>query len=263
MKYKMTNIELALKAAVRAGKISLELRDAEFKVSHKESLRDIVTNVDLTAEKAIGETIQSSSSSPLFCEESLGQKLESDSWIVDPLDGTANYVAGNPNFTVCIAKLEGNELDLGVIYAPVFSDLYYTYGGRAYKNSSRITGFSGPINSAVIAFSLPGKMNEESEKHYWEHIRDVNRASRGVVRLGSAALHLAWTAEGRFGACIGFSAPLWDIAAGVCLARSAGLEIIMYEAHEAGKYNYICGPLSIVESLKNKICCDFDSRREC
>ena len=259
----MTETELAINAAVSAGKIIQSLRHSRLSVGIKESLRDVVTEVDVIAEKKIIEILTSKEKIAVISEElGSGQLLQQECWIVDPIDGTANFVAGNPNYCVSIGRLSKGRLSQGVVFVPTSKDLYYTHDGVSYKNKTRITANSMPLSESIIAFSLPGYQDEHLEIDRWRFLQRLNRESRGVLRMGSAALHLAWHAEGRFAGCVGFAAPLWDIAGGIALARSSGSCVFLFESSVPNRYDYICGGQKIEQEIRalGLYGFDFDSK---
>jgi myo-inositol-1(or 4)-monophosphatase len=250
----MSDLNIEIQAAVSAGKLIQNLKDNKLSVDTKESLRDVVTEVDIIAEKEILSILSKENDRPIVSEETQNIKdLPEDCWVVDPIDGTANFLENNPNYCVSIGRLDKFKIQSGVIYAPTYNDLYYTHQNKAYKNKTRISAPKKELKNSTIAFSLPGRIDAEDNKTYWNVISDINNFSRGAIRLGSAALHLAWHSEARFGGCIGFGAQIWDIAAGISIARCSGSLVRVFESHINGKYDYICGCEALNDELYIKL----------
>ena len=249
----MYEFKLAIKAAVAAGKLVQELRETSYTKSFKESHRDVVTEVDLIAEKIIINTLSDLKSFSYLSEETnelVGDK--DDFWAIDPIDGTANFVNGSPNFCVSIGKVTNMIMDLGVIYAPNSQDLYYSHKEHgSFKNQKKLQISNKDLSDALIAVSLPGQRNHIRAKHIFEILNEINYSSSGI--LGSAALHLAQHAEGVFGACIGFDAKIWDIAAGIAICQNAGSTVRLIPNDDLYSFDYICGPLALVSSLEELI----------
>lgn len=224
-------IEVAVKAAAAAGAVLADYyNDSTIMVSKKESARDIVAQADTAAEKVIVEILQSHDSSIAIISEESGQiggKSQDKFWLVDPLDGTVNYVNRIPFFAVSIAYIERGVLSVGAIYAPIVDDIYY--GSRligAYKNHQKIRVADSQYGDGLFAASFSGKNYEPAKrKDEFALFAEVNDSSRGCLRTGSAALNLAYLAEGRFNGCFGKANKYWDIASGLLLAELAGAKV--------------------------------------
>lgn len=215
-------------AARTAGKILLDWRG---RINPREKGRnDLVTEADFAAQQAVAELVLGEFPHHQFLgEEAVEGKLPPAEaarspfrWIVDPLDGTANYVHQLPMFAVSIALERNGELILGVIYDPV-SDECFTAGlGEGVRlNGKRLqTSGCNQIERAMVAVSF----SNDVERGSIEIARFVEAlvACRSVRRLGSAALNLAYIAAGRLDAYWASSVKAWDIAAGVLMVREAG-----------------------------------------
>lgn len=136
-------------------------------------------------------------------------------WMIDPLDGTGNFVHGNPSFTIAVALLDGNEPVVGVVYSPVTGDLFHAIRGRGtYRNDNRIE----PTDRE----NLDESMLLSGYDPTGEFLKQFYRKVRGVRRLGSASLHLCYVAAGSADAHWEFDTYPWDVAAGLCILREAG-----------------------------------------
>jgi len=144
-------------------------------------------------------------------------------WIVDPLDGTTNFLHGIPVFAISIALERDGELVAGIVYNPANHETFTAEKGKgAYLNDKRLrVAARGELAAAVIGTGIPhaGRPNHEL---FLKELRAVMAASAGVRRMGAAALDLAWTAAGRFDGFWEHGLRSWDIAAGIVILREAG-----------------------------------------
>jgi len=230
----MDNIlKIAISAAVEGGTILLEHASDFKKASQKESLRDIVTEIDRYSEKKIIDILKTCDPNiPVLSEETkivLPDNCKSY-WIVDPLDGTVNYVNGIPFYAVSVAFMENDKLSVGVVYNPLANDLYY--GSRksgVYKNQAKIKVKDTNPEECLFAAAFSGKnYNPATRKEEFLAFQEINDSCRGCLRTGSAAINLAYVAEGRLGGCWGKANKIWDIAGGILLAELAGA-VVKYE----------------------------------
>ncbi|ACD89653.1 Inositol-phosphate phosphatase [Chlorobium limicola DSM 245] len=220
-------LDTAVKAAMAAGEITLgkfgELSSPE--IMAKE-FKDFVTEVDKACEAAISSLITASfPDDSLLCEEgTIANGSSGRTWIVDPLDGTLNFIHSFPVFSISIALCnpEGDIL-CGVVYQPLLRELFTAEKGcGAFLNGKAITVSSRTGREEfLVATGIPFK-----EYHYLEFymcmLKDVIRDSAGIRRAGSAAIDLAYTACGRFDGFWEYRLFPWDFAAGVLLVREAG-----------------------------------------
>lgn len=202
----------------------------KLKVFRKESARDIVTDADRLAENLVINIIDQGMTNETIITEEQGivKGTSTDSyWLVDALDGTVNFVNQIPLFCVSIAFINEGRPIVGVIYNPMSNELYY--GAEkigAYKNQNIIRVANRSPRECLFSVAFSGK-NYEPARRREEFILmgKVNDRSRGCLRTGSAAMNLAFVAEGRLGGCWGKANKYWDIAAGLLLAGLAGATV--------------------------------------
>ncbi|HET7132092.1 MAG TPA: inositol monophosphatase family protein [Gammaproteobacteria bacterium] len=219
-------VNIAIRAARRAGELMIrQLNQLEsLKVTEK-GKNEFVTQVDKAAEAAIIEIIRDHyPDHAILAEESGAAGDHEVQWIIDPLDGTTNYVHGFPVFSVSIAVARRGELEHGVVYDPLRQEIFSaTRGqgaqldGRRIRVSKRTT-----IQQALVATGFPFRANLVHIDRYLDMLRAVMLESSGVRRPGSAALDLCYVAAGRVDAFFELGLAKWDIAAGALIIREAG-----------------------------------------
>ena len=211
--------------AARAGASELLAWRGRF-VTREKAPADMVTDADLASQAAIRAEIAAHFPHHLFLGEEKTSQLEvSDDdyvWLVDPLDGTTNYIHGYPCYAVSVAVSKGNTLLAGVIFDPLADEIYVAeQGAGAFCNGERLaTSKVLTVGEALVAVSLPPRVGPESPD-LADMVR-VIQVSQAVRRSGSAALNLAYVAQGRLDAFWATKIQPWDVAAGVLLVREAG-----------------------------------------
>ncbi len=186
---------------------------------------DLVSYVDKTAEKIIVDALLPLIPDAGFITEEkvIARDGEVYNWIIDPLDGTTNFIHALPTFSVSIALQKGNELVLGVVYEINRDECFYAWkDGGAYLNGKKISvSANDSFNKSLIATGFPYYDFELLEK-YIDIFRELTKICHGVRRLGSAAVDLAYVACGRFDAYFEYNLNAYDIAAGMVIVREAG-----------------------------------------
>ena len=219
-------IETAIQAAKMAAKIQIEKFGSilQKNVDQKGEF-DFVTQVDLQSEKTIIELIKKRfPEHGIMAEESLGNVDRGEyRWIIDPLDGTTNYIHGYPVFSISIALQYKREIILGVVHDPLRGDLFYAEKGKgAYLNDQPVhVSQTSDMGKCLLATGFPFRSKQYLEP-YLESFRQIFLIASGVRRLGSAALDFAYIGCGR---CDGFweiGLSPWDIAAGSIIIKEAG-----------------------------------------
>lgn len=219
-------ITIAENAARSAGQIILRAADRLDRVTVTEkSHNDFVTDIDQKAESEIISVIHKAyPNHRILSEESGSSGGENDVlWIIDPLDGTRNFIHGFPQFSVSIAVQVRDKIEHGVIYDPIRDEMFIASRGRGAKlNNARIrVGTRNKLEKALVGTGFPFRFAELQETYLnlfttiFPHTGDVRRA-------GSAALDLAYVAAGRLDAFWEMHLSLWDIAAGTLMIKEAG-----------------------------------------
>ncbi|GAA5233465.1 inositol monophosphatase [Verticiella sediminum] len=223
-------LNTAVKAARRAGNIiNRASMDLDRLAVARKAPRDFVTEVDTAAEQAVIETLQEAYPHHAILAEESGEHAplrESDSefqWIIDPLDGTTNFVHGFPDYAVSIALAERGVVTQAVVYDPTRNELFTaTRGAGAFLNDRRIrVSRRIRISEALIGASF--RSADDAQLARWSRLfSEMSVSCAGTRRIGSAVLDLAWTAAGRLDGCYGAGLKPWDIAAGGLLILEAG-----------------------------------------
>lgn len=219
-------LNIAVEAARAAGNIIVRASKRMDKVAISEkNPNDFVTEVDQKAEKEIIYHIRKAYPTHSILAEESGQDGESDyQWIIDPLDGTRNFVHGFPHYAVSIAMLHKGRIEHAVIYDPVRDDLFTATRGRgAFLNNQRIrVGTRKKLNECLFgtgfAYRHRNKDEEEPVKA-WDSIMPI---SGDIRRAGAATLDIAYVAAGRLDGFWEYGLKKWDIAAGILLVKEAG-----------------------------------------
>ncbi len=186
---------------------------------------NFVSYVDKNAEQIIVAELRKLLPEAGFITEegTAGSNGERYRWVIDPLDGTTNFIHSLPPYAVSIALMDGEELVLGVVYEVCQDECFYAWkGGKAWMNGKQIkVSDAATTKDALIATGFPyydfSRMDE-----YLAAFRYFMENSHGLRRIGSAATDMAYLASGRFDAFFEYSLNAWDIAAGVVLVREAG-----------------------------------------
>jgi myo-inositol-1(or 4)-monophosphatase len=220
-------LNTAVKAARKAGTvINRGSRDLDqIKVETKRR-NDFVTEVDRAAENAIIEVLREAYPNHAILAEESGASKGSQGeyvWIIDPLDGTTNFIHGMPHYCVSIGLQHKGVMQQGVIYDPVKNELFTaTRGAGAYLNDKRIrVSNRDKIADALIGTGFPFRDNSFLER-YLAMFKAMTMNCTGIRRPGAAALDLAYVAAGRFDAFWEIGLAPWDIAAGSLLVLEAG-----------------------------------------
>jgi myo-inositol-1(or 4)-monophosphatase len=187
---------------------------------------NFVTRSDQRAEQTIREELQKARPQWSFLMEESGRTEGVDNghcWIVDPIDGTTNFIHGIPHFAISIALLKANELVAGIIYNPITDELFAAERGRgAYLNDRRMrVAARRDLHDAVIACGIP-HLGRGDHAQFRRELAQVQAKVAGIRRFGAAALDLAFVAAGRFDGYWERGLKAWDIAAGIVIVREAG-----------------------------------------
>jgi myo-inositol-1(or 4)-monophosphatase len=222
----MDDLAIAVEAA-RAGAAIVAANFGGGQGAHYKGRFDPVTATDRAAEAAIVAVLeQYRPDDQILAEEGGGVILEGRQWIVDPLDGTVNFVHGIPQVSVSIALYDGSEGLVGAVYDPLRDELFTaTRGNGAFLNEHPIhTSTTRDLSTAVVATGFPYDHDVHAEPLAIV-VREMLKHINGLRRFGSAALDLAWVAAGRFDAYWELGIAPWDGAAGMLLVQEAGGQV--------------------------------------
>lgn len=186
---------------------------------------DYVSDADRAAESAVISVIQKHYPDHAILAEESGASGESDTvWIIDPLDGTTNYLHGFPVFAVSIGVQHNGRMEHGVVYDPLRQELYTATRGTGAHLDGRRIRVSGQMNleRALIGTGFPFRQADLEIDAYMDMLAKAIRNTSGVRRAGAAALDLCYVAAGRLDAFFETGLAPWDLAAGSLIIREAG-----------------------------------------
>lgn len=236
-------INTAKKAALEAGNIVMEhFHKVPTEAIRSKSKNDFLSFVDEQSEQAIISVIKQSFPDHAFLAEESGASQNDNDylWIIDPLDGTTNYITGLPVFAISIALLHKGEPIVGVIYDPLHNEMFWAEKGKgAFLNDLPIRVSNKPrLDQSLIATGFPFKAKHFLDV-YLQAFKDIFESSVGMRRMGAAAIDLAYVAAGRFDGFWELGLSPWDIAAGAVIIREAGGRISDFWDNDAFLYkNY-------------------------
>jgi len=206
------NLNIMIKASEKASKILIrDFGEIEKLQVSKKGPADFVTNSDLKTEKIIIEELKKAKPNYSIISEENGienNKDKKNTWIIDPIDGTVNFLHGVPHFAISIALKSNNEIISGLIFDPIKNEMFYAEKNNgAYFNNQRIrVSKKNEINNCL--FATGGKVEKEQDLPF--------------RKSGCAALDMAYVASGRYDGYFQNNLKLWDIAAGIILVKEAG-----------------------------------------
>ena len=206
------NLNIMIKASEKASKILIrDFGEVEKLQVSKKGPNDFVTNADLKAEKIIIEELKKAKPNYSIISEENGivdNKDKNNTWIIDPIDGTINFLHGIPHFAISIALKSGNEIISGLIFDPIKNEMFYAEKNNgAFLNNQRIrVSKKNKLNDCL--FVTNNKLKNDPELTY--------------RKSGCAALDMAYVASGRYDGFFQHNLCLWDIAAGIILVKEAG-----------------------------------------
>ncbi|HNV87964.1 MAG TPA: inositol monophosphatase family protein [Methylotenera sp.] len=227
----------AVKAAREAGRIiNRASQDVNALTITSKTFNDFVSEVDHAAERAIIDTLKAAYPDHGFLgEESGNTNQESENiWIIDPLDGTTNFLHNYPFYCISIALQQKGVLTQAVIYDPVRNDLFTATKGRgAFLNDKRIRVTNrSKLQDSLIATGFPFRDFTHLDT-YMAMLKDMIKKTTGIRRPGSAALDLAYVAAGFTDGFFEINLSAWDIAAGGLLVQEAGGIVADFEGNES------------------------------
>ena len=258
-------VEAAKEIAREAGKIILEGHSSRaFRVESKGGV-DLVTEVDRKSEAhIITELRKRYGAFDIVAEEDVSdgggprEIGEGPTWVVDPLDGTSNFVAGLPMVCVCIGLLHERRPVAGVIYNPILKEMYWAYeGGGAWRDGERLRiGAARGLADATIVNNIGASRDAAFARKTLGRLEELMASNvRALRNLGSAAMNMAWVAAGVLDCYFedGYGGP-WDVVAGCCLVREAGGAFHLPEGgalefRGVGKGKIVCGNAAVCRAV--------------
>jgi myo-inositol-1(or 4)-monophosphatase len=252
-------VEVACEAARLGGEVLLAnwRRLPHGSVSEKQK-NDFVTHADRESEQRIVACIRAAFPDDRFQAEeggahSGGSSDEGRTWIIDPLDGTSNFIAGFPFWCVSIAARESGRVVVGAVWDPLRGEIYAAErGAGAFRNGERIrVGSAAGVEGAFLATGFPFRSRERIDL-YLAVFRAVFLEARAIRRAGSAALDLAYVAAGVFDGFFEFRLAPWDIAAGAILIEEAGGELTDFDGGERywDRGNVVAGARPVASGIR-------------
>ena len=219
-------LNVAVMAARRAGDTLVrKMVDLDKLRVEKKGYNDYVSDADHAAERAVIGTIHKHYPDHAILAEESGASGESDTvWIIDPLDGTTNYLHGFPVFCVSVAVRQKGRMEHGVVYDPLRQELFTASRGHGAQLDGRRIRVSGQthLDRALIGTGFPFRQADAEISAYMAMLAKSIRNTSGVRRAGAAALDLCYVAAGRLDAFFETGLAPWDLAAGGLIIREAG-----------------------------------------
>ena len=230
-------VNIAIRAARRAGELMIrQLSQLDTLQITEKSRNEFVTQVDRAAEVTIIEVIRDHYPDHAILAEESGASGENDyQWIIDPLDGTTNYVHGFPVFSVSIGVTYRGDLQHGVVYDPLRQEIFSASRGEGALLDGRRIRVSKRQNlqQSLIGTGFPYRLNLQHIDRYLGMLKAVMLETAGVRRPGSAALDLCYVAAGRIDGFWELGLSKWDVAAGALIIREAGGRISDFRGTDA------------------------------
>ena len=249
-------INAAKKASVKIRRDFNELENLQVSVKGP---GDFVTSADIRTQKIIiDELTKAKPDWSFFAEEKQNNNNNNSKnrFIIDPIDGTTNFLHGNPNFAISIAAEVENKLEAGIIYSPIYDELFFAERGKgAFFNDRRLrVAQRKKLSDSIVVTGIP-HLGRGNKDQFIKEMEEIIPEVSGIRRSGSAALDLAWVAAGRYDAYWETGLSLWDIAAGIIIIREAGGVVTGIDGSEKDLYNgnVITGNDKIHENLLKKI----------
>ncbi|MDN3587551.1 inositol monophosphatase family protein [Pedobacter aquatilis] len=191
-------------------------------------LNDMVSYVDKTAEQKLVQNLEKLIPNAGFLteEKTINREGKTYKWIIDPLDGTTNFIHGLPTYAISVALYEDDKAVLGVVYELNRGEMFYSYkGAPAFMNKKEIQVSSNPdLQSSLLATGFP-YYQFDKQPQYLKLLEEMMQKTHGLRRMGSAATDLIYVACGRFDAFFEYNLQPWDFAGGCFIVQQAGGEV--------------------------------------
>jgi myo-inositol-1(or 4)-monophosphatase len=251
-----------LNIAVNAAHIAGDLLRKEFhNVSSipitQKARHDYVSEIDKSSERQIVREIKRYHPDHAILGEEGGAEGKSEyEWVIDPLDGTSNYLHGIPHFCISIAVRIKGRTEFGIVYDPMRDEMFSaSRGGGAHLNNTRIrVSKRNSLDAAVLATAFPFRQRGMMAV-YTGIFSDVFKKIEDVRRMGAAALDLAWVASGRMDAYFEIGLKPWDVAAGALIVREAGGVVADFDGNDnvEDSHSILAAPFKLMTPLRQII----------
>ena len=238
-----SNLNIMIKAGEKASKILIrDFGEVENLQVSKKGPQDFVTNCDIKTEKIIIEELKKARPNYSIISEESGIEINKDkknTWIIDPIDGTVNFLHGIPHFAISIALKCENEIISGLIFDPIKNEIFYAEknNGAFFNNHRMRVSKKNQINDCL--FATGGEINNELDIPH--------------RKSGCAALDMAYVASGRYDGYYQNNVNLWDIAAGIILVKEAGGITNEIDLNNTGEIKVIASSADISQKLHEKL----------
>ncbi len=260
MRLDSPQINLITKACMKASRYLIrDFGEIENLQVSSKAPGDFVSSADRRTEKILIDELQKAHPNyGIITEESgyINKSNDKNRWIIDPIDGTMNFLNGIPQFAISIAYEEEKEIKCGVVFNPVTNEMFCAEkGGGAYLNNSRMrVSNKKKINDSLLVTGGPKQSSKIKKKIFSEYIKISSNVSN-VRKFGSAALDIAYVACGRFDGYWQRELNYWDVAAGIILIKEAGGYVDFFEedADSPLKKNIIASNSIIHDELRDLI----------
>lgn len=256
------NLNVMIQAVKRAGRgLMRDFGELENLQLSQKGAADFVSTADTNSEKALREYLLKVRPRYGFLQEEGGEIKGEDTshrWIIDPLDGTMNFLHAVPHFAISLALQEDQEIIAGVIYNPATSDLFYAEKGfgawmLTASGSSRLhVSKRSALNESVVVTGIPHLGHGNAERFVGQLMPMMTKTG-GVRRMGAASLDLAYVAAGRFECYWEEDIKPWDIAAGMLMVREAGGRVCTTSGDETPKTILTDGTILAANSLQYEV----------
>lgn len=248
-------LTIAKRAAYAAGDLMTNAFEQHSRIEFIEkSPNNFVSNVDVAIEQSVIDNIRKSYPDHLIIGEESGISGSADSdyrWMIDPIDGTTNFIKGLPHFAVSIAVFKKGKPEAGLVYNPIADEMFSAARGQgATLNDRKIRTSQGLPESAIIATGIPFK-TPELHSQTINHLKHVLSTFPDIRRTGSAALDLCYVACGRVDGFYECALSEWDIAAGTLIAQESGAIVsdVSGELTHLSTGNIVAAPPKVYKAL--------------
>lgn len=214
---------------------------------NEKSLNQLVSYVDIESEKMlVNGLLKITPNAAFITEEGTTNQQKSDQyWIIDPLDGTTNYLFGHRQYSISIALVENGETIIGAVFIPMDNEFYFADEFGAYLNNEKISvSPRSSLADTLIATGFPYYNFNEMDS-YIQVLKELMQKTQGLRRMGSAAIDLAYTACGKFDGFFELNLSPWDVAAGAYIVQQAGGKVTDFSEGD----NYVFGNSILAGSI--------------